>query len=664
MGKTDKNQFDRNESGEPDPKSRDAGPSDSDHPDLEDSPTLTKFGMLPPRVPSGSQNPKQTSATGGFSRGDTPGSTSRFGIIPPNVTFGTTANLKPPEIIADEDKEAHAQDSKLSTQGESLLLFWSSFYPILLLGLFFVTFVGVGFYVVSYYYSEGYFYSLSNRSSDNIENGTQIRFFGMPVFGNRFVFVIDRSVRMGDGVEQSPFQLACEELQQSLNMLTELDSFEVIFFNQALASTFSSGNKIVLSKADTNNLTHAKEWVAGIRIEGNDADPHKALQAAVQSRADVLLFVCETRDAASISANQLSELAAQSQKMSVLVVECGMGKKPFQKTSLELFVQKNRGGYLWKNTAPASSEPSVRRNETAPLFVPEENELALSDSAFLEMLSADFNESKFKKQTNPKTEGNPFLRTALPEHPESPESVEPSQPSESEAASDPPKMIDIPNTLIAEIEADARIVYISGLDGSARDPRLLSLGAEQHLKQWVQGAKAGLPAAEYLLGLCYRNGVGVLLDPTKAFQCLIKSAEGGCVPAMSLLGDFYMFGSREIKIDSVKSQYWYEKAALAGEPTAQTWMGYRFAVSSLERIDWYTKAAALNFPDAQFLLGQCFESGDGVPKSLDKAVFWYQKAAEQNHRGALGALKRLGEGAAGETPPPLDKETETTTPLE
>ncbi len=656
MGKTDKNQFDRNESGEPDPKLRDAGPSGSDYMDSEDSPTLTKFGMLPPRVSSGPQNPKQTSPTGsfsgGFTVGDSPTSTSRFGIIPPNVAFGTTANLKPPEIIADEDKEAHAQSSKLSAQGESLLLFWSSFYPILLLGLFIVTLLGVGIYVFSYYYSQGYFYALSNRSSRNMENGTQIRFFGMPVFGNRFLFVIDRSVRMGEGDRQSSFQLASEELQQSLNMLTETDSFEVVFFNRELASAFSSGNKIVLSKADAKNLAHAKEWIARINIEGANADPHKALLTAVQSEADVLLFVCETLDASSISVNQLSELAALSQKMNVLVVECGLGRKPFQKTSLELFVQKNRGGYLWKNMAPPSPEAPVHRTETASLFAPEENEFALSDSDFLEMISSDFNEPKFKKQQNRKIADNPFLRSSLPD------------PLESEPSSVPPKKIDLPNPLIAEIEADARTVYLSGLEGSSRDPKLLTLGAEQHLKRWVQGAKAGLPGAEYLLGLCYRNGVGVLLNSTKAFQCLTKSAEGGCVPAMSLLGDFYMFGSREIRIDTIKSQYWYEKAALIGEPTAQTWMGYRFAISSLEKIDWYTKAAALNFADAQFLLGQCFESGDGIPKNLDKAVFWYQKAAEKNHRGALGALKRLGEGAGGGTPTPLDKETETTPPLE
>jgi hypothetical protein len=48
----------------------------------------------------------------------------------------------------------------------------------------------------------------------------------------------------------------------------------------------------------------------------------------------------------------------------------------------------------------------------------------------------------------------------------------------------------------------------------------------------------------------------------------------------------------------------------------------------------------------QFELGKKYEEGDGVPKDLEKAKYWYTKAAEQGHVGAKGMvlIKELEEG--------------------
>ena len=51
-------------------------------------------------------------------------------------------------------------------------------------------------------------------------------------------------------------------------------------------------------------------------------------------------------------------------------------------------------------------------------------------------------------------------------------------------------------------------------------------------------------------------------------------------------------------------------------------------------MEWYTKAAEQGDSTAQHNLGYCYEKGNGIEKSLPKAVEWYTKAAEQGYAKA------------------------------
>lgn len=42
--------------------------------------------------------------------------------------------------------------------------------------------------------------------------------------------------------------------------------------------------------------------------------------------------------------------------------------------------------------------------------------------------------------------------------------------------------------------------------------------------------------------------------------------------------------------------------------------------------------------EAMYQVGVLYETGDGVEQSYDEALFWYQKAAEQNHLEAMNAI--------------------------
>ena len=60
-----------------------------------------------------------------------------------------------------------------------------------------------------------------------------------------------------------------------------------------------------------------------------------------------------------------------------------------------------------------------------------------------------------------------------------------------------------------------------------------------------------------------------------------------------------------------------------------------------EAVKWYRKAAEQGDVGAQYRLGYLYEDGEGVKKNLNEAVKWYKKAADQGNEAAADALTRL-----------------------
>lgn len=62
---------------------------------------------------------------------------------------------------------------------------------------------------------------------------------------------------------------------------------------------------------------------------------------------------------------------------------------------------------------------------------------------------------------------------------------------------------------------------------------------------------------------------------------------------------------------------------------------------------WFKKAAELGYADSQLELGKCYEYGHGVEKDYKQAAYWYKKAADQDNSSAqyyLGCLYHFGFG--------------------
>lgn len=115
------------------------------------------------------------------------------------------------------------------------------------------------------------------------------------------------------------------------------------------------------------------------------------------------------------------------------------------------------------------------------------------------------------------------------------------------------------------------------------------------------------------------------------FRFQIKLAEQGNAEAQYKVGEMYETGKgAEKNIDSART--WYDKAAKQGHKKAE----YKllFIEISVNGLNDFTKSqlanlrteASNNNSDAQYFLGKMYASGVGVPKSLEDALTWLNKA--------------------------------------
>lgn len=80
-------------------------------------------------------------------------------------------------------------------------------------------------------------------------------------------------------------------------------------------------------------------------------------------------------------------------------------------------------------------------------------------------------------------------------------------------------------------------------------------------------------------------------------------------------------------------------AAAQGDAQAQFALAFSFAAGPAPQdytraLEWYQKAADQNHRLAQFNLGQMFAHGQGMPKSDSMALMWIRRAADGGDAGA------------------------------
>lgn len=218
--------------------------------------------------------------------------------------------------------------------------------------------------------------------------------------------------------------------------------------------------------------------------------------------------------------------------------------------------------------------------------------------------------------------------------------------------------------LIAETDKPSQWPY--DYPHSGRSPSQVE---EMPASAWRKDAEAGDHRAQYELGYCYEQGVGVAHDKIEAVKWYRRSAEGGYAPAQFVLGCFHQgFGLLDYDHDQVLK--WYGKASDQGYAKAQFNLGCyydhgesesvrfvrggpsvttKFGVpeNHAEALKWYRKAAENGHARAQYLMGKSYHSGKGVPEDHAQAVKWWRMAAGQGHPESqfnLGVMCFQGHG--------------------
>ena len=125
----------------------------------------------------------------------------------------------------------------------------------------------------------------------------------------------------------------------------------------------------------------------------------------------------------------------------------------------------------------------------------------------------------------------------------------------------------------------------------------------------------------------------------KAERLSRVASKKGEVRAQVLLGNILYDSDREAAF-----RHW-KAAAEKGEPSAKYNLGF-FAYTDKndeEALFWISDAASQGYEEAQYLYGIMYKEGRGVEMDFEKARYWLQQAAGNNHQYAIEQLKNFSD---------------------
>lgn len=164
-------------------------------------------------------------------------------------------------------------------------------------------------------------------------------------------------------------------------------------------------------------------------------------------------------------------------------------------------------------------------------------------------------------------------------------------------------------------------------------------------------------SALFDLATHYREGLnGKPKDDLLSLAALKLAADQGYPQACFFLGNFFFLGTL-VTQDSPSALFWYQKAADAGLPLAQTQLGQLhyhgqagLAQDSEKAYELFWEAAQQGYAPAQYWTGRFHETGIGRKASVEVASAWYNLAARQGHKEAQAAVDRIEKSKPNQDP--------------
>ena len=202
----------------------------------------------------------------------------------------------------------------------------------------------------------------------------------------------------------------------------------------------------------------------------------------------------------------------------------------------------------------------------------------------------------------------------------------------------------------------------------------------QALKWLTMAAESGLPTGQSQLADMHRRGLATVPDTLRAIELYTKALEQGLADAEIKLLNMMGRKWESLPTDSLLAlgrRYYTHRAPMigasmfktaAGRGSAEAFTLLGDAYSRGNGVDYdhdrsvacYLEGAMRGNPSAQFVVAELLEifpdalSGDGIsgilhdyygkaglPRDIDKAAYWYEKAAAQGVADAAEATRRL-----------------------
>ena len=167
--------------------------------------------------------------------------------------------------------------------------------------------------------------------------------------------------------------------------------------------------------------------------------------------------------------------------------------------------------------------------------------------------------------------------------------------------------------------------------------------ALQHLRY---SAMNNFAAACYMISTIYERGEGVDLDISIANEYLLKAAEQGYIPAINHLGEMYLIGRLNIKVNQELAFDCFRQCVLADYDKGKINYAYclTYGIGNPgnyeEGFKLLTELAEKGYPEAMYNIGKVYFEGYGTRKDIIRANYWLLKATEGGH---LFAAKMLGD---------------------
>ena len=172
-----------------------------------------------------------------------------------------------------------------------------------------------------------------------------VRVFGVEGKGSRFIYVFDRSSSM----EGTPLATAKQQLIASLDSLSSVHQFHIIFFNQQVRHSDLSGGGRRTAFATDRTKKLATRFVGGITADGG-TDRYPALRAAIQMQPDVIFFLTDADD--PMPASELKDIAELNERVGATIstIEFGRGASKQTRNFLTELARITGGQYGYVDT--------------------------------------------------------------------------------------------------------------------------------------------------------------------------------------------------------------------------------------------------------------------------------------------------------------------------